>query len=113
MENKSPVEKQLDDLISYIQESKEYKNCLLAKKKMSQNKDIINLIEEVKKLQKEYIRSSYKEEVKLKLEEKKEKLYEIPIFLSYMNNLEVVNEMLSTISEELNYYFHQKLNRMI
>lgn len=103
----------VDDLILYVKESKEYQLCLKAREQMSENKELIQLIDEVKALQKKYIRSNYSKEIKKKLDEKIEILNEIPLFVTYNQNLEVVNQKLQIIQEELNHYFYSKLNQSI
>lgn len=103
----------LDDLISYIKESKEYQLCLEAKEKMKGNEELMKQIDEVKALQKKYIRSSESEEVKKELDEKMEILNEVPIFVTYNVNLEIVNRKLQIIKEEFDQYFYSKLNKSI
>lgn len=103
----------IDDLILYLKTSKEYQLCLKAREKMNENKELIQLVEEVKTLQKKYIRSNYSEEIKKTLDEKVEVLNEIPLFVTYNQNLEVVNQKLQIIQEELNHYFYSKLNKSI
>lgn len=103
----------LDDLILYIKESREYQLCLKAKEKMKDNEELMELIDEVKSLQKKYIRSNYSKEIKEALDEKMRVLNEIPIFATYNYNLEIVNEKLQVIKEELDQYFYSKLNKSI
>lgn len=103
----------IDDLILFVKQSKEYQLCLEAKAKMSENKELMQLIEEVKNLQKQYIRSNNSNEIKKILDEKIHVLNEIPLFVTYNLNLEVVNQKLQVIQEELNDYFYMKLNKSI
>ena len=49
----------LDELIDYIKNTIEYKKCLELKSKMSSNSNINSLIENIKNLQKKYIKSNY------------------------------------------------------
>lgn len=107
MEN---LNKSIEELISIIINSKEYQTCLQLKEQMSENEELLSLISDVKNLQKKYIKSNYNEKVKQKLEEEDEKLKQIPIYVIYNENLEIVNQMINTINEELNQYFYDKLN---
>ena len=107
MEN---LNKSIEELISIIINSKEYQTCLQLKEQMSENEELLERISNVKNLQKKYIKSNYNEEVKQKLEEEDEKLKQIPIYVIYNENLEIVNQMINTINEELNQYFYDKLN---
>lgn len=111
MEKNVELEKKLDNLISFVKNQKEYKNCLEIKEKMSNNKKLSQLIEEVKSLQKDYIRSNNNLDIKNKLDRKQDELDNIPLYVSYNNELELVNEMLLVIEDELNKYFNNKLNK--
>ncbi len=102
MEN---VNKSLEELISYIQSTKEYQDCILIQKKMNLNEEVKSLIEEIKKLQKKYIRSEYDKSVKEELDSLEKRLEEIPIYSVYLEKLEKVNEMISYVEERLNTYF--------
>ena len=104
------LNKSIDDLIDTIVNSKEYKNVIEIKKKMDTNSELIILINEVKKLQKKYIKSNYDEKIKKDLEIKKEELNNIPIYVDYNENLKAVNEMINIVKDELNKYFYDKLN---
>lgn len=110
MEN---LNKSIEELISIIINSKEYQTCLQLKEQMSKNEELLEQINNVKNLQKKYIKSNYNEEVKQNLEEEEEKLKQIPIYVIYNENLEIVNRMINTINEELNQYFYDKLNSEI
>lgn len=103
----------IEELIKIIVNSKEYQTCVELKKKMSENKELIELINDVKNLQKKYIKSNYSEDIKQNLEEKEEMLKQIPIYIIYNENLEIVNWMVNTINEELSKYFYDKLNPKI
>lgn len=106
----SKVSQSIDDLINTIVNSKEYKICTELKEKMSTNKEILQLINDIKILQKKYIKSNYNEEFEQKLKEKGERLNEIPIYLLYNENLKAVNDMISIVNDGLNEYFSSKLN---
>ena len=57
---------QLDIVVNIIKSSDEYKKCIDLRNKMSSNEEIVKLVEEVKKLQKEYVKSNYDSNVKEK-----------------------------------------------
>ncbi len=113
MENlNSELDLKIDNLISCIKETEEYKNCILLQEKMKKNEKLRELIEEIKRLQKKYIKTN-SEEVLENLKQQEKKLNDIPIYLDYNNNLKVVNEMLFAVKEELSNYFNNKLNNSI
>ena len=99
----------LDEIINYITNSSEYKKCISLKDKMSNNSKLMDKINKVKVLQKKYIKSndlSIKKELDLLIED----LNNEPLYYNYMNNLEVVNEMISFVNDELNNYFYRVIN---
>ena len=80
---------------------------------MSSNREICDLISKVKSLQKKYVRSGYDDAIKKELDSTLEKLENIPIYVIYNQNLEIVNNMISTVNEEINCYFTDKFNKSI
>lgn len=100
----SIMNKELDELISYIKNASSYKNCISIKKKMDNNEEICSLVESIKKLQKKYIKSN-DDDIKKELNTLEEKLNNIPIYVEYNNNLEEVNKMIDLVKDELNDYF--------
>lgn len=102
--------KALDEVIYYITDSKEYKLCLELKDRMSSNSDVNDKIVKIKKLQKEYIKSNYDEAKKQELDKINEELLKIPIYKVYLDNLEVVNQMIDYVKDSLNDYFYKLFN---
>lgn len=101
---------ELNDLINYLKNTKEYQTCLDLQDKMNDNKELMKLIEEIKELQKKYIRSNYDSSIKEKLDNLNEELNNIPIYNIYMNNLREVNYKLDYVRDSLNDYFDKLLN---
>ena len=96
----------LEDLVSYIKNTSSYKNCISIKEKMDKNEEICRLVNDIKILQKKYVKSNYLDkELKNELDELEQRLNEIPIYVEYMNNLEEVNKMIDFVKDELNDYF--------
>ena len=65
----------------------------------------INSVEDIKKLQKKYVKSNYDDSIKKELDKLESRLNSIPIYVEYNNNLEEVNEMIDFVKDELNDYF--------
>ncbi len=101
------MNKAIDDVISVIVNSKDYQQCLQLKDKMKKNQELMKLIEDLKKAQKEYVKSGIGKE---KIDSLEEELYQFPIYVVYMEHLEKVNDMLSYVEEDLNDYFYQLMN---
>ena len=100
----------LEDVIDCIKESSEYKKCLELQNKMNDNDEIKELINNIKVLQKKYIKSNYSESVKNELDDVTCKLNNIPIYVSYLDNLEKVNYKIEYVKDYLNDYFVNLLN---
>lgn len=103
------LSKALDEVICSITESKEFKECIELKNKMDENKKIKELVENVKKLQKKYIRT-LDDNVKEELDKIQEELNNIPIYVSYQNKVSEVNAKIEIVKEELNNYFYKVVN---
>ena len=100
----------LDEVINTIKDSKEYKTCIELKERMDNNSEIKNLVKEIKIKQKKYIKSN-DSNILNELKELENKLNEIPIYHVYLDNLEVVNNMINYVKDELNDYFYNLLNK--
>ncbi len=100
----------VDDVVNYIKLSDEYKNCVFLKDKMSKNQELTLLIEKIKKIQKEYVKSNYDKNIKQELDKLNNKLEEIPIYNIYLENLKKVNLMIDYVKDELNDYFYKLFN---
>ena len=100
----------LDKVINYIMNSSEYKDCIKLKKQMSSNKDLIELIDKVKYLQKKYIKSNRDESIKKELDSNIKQLEDIPIYNIYMSKLDIVNRNIDYVKDELNEYFYNITN---
>lgn len=100
----------LDELIDYIKNTIEYKKCLELKSRMSNNSNINNLIDNIKNLQKKYIKSNYDSDIKVELDKLNDELNNIPLYITYSENLEKVNQMISYVNDELTDYFYKVLN---
>ena len=99
----------IDDLVDYIINTKEYKNCIKYKEEMEKDDNIKEKVSNIKKLQKKYVNSndiSIKEE----LDKLEDELNNMDLYIKYNQNLEVVNKMISYTKDELNDYFYNLLN---
>ena len=100
----------MDEVIKYITESNDYKECMRLKALMEKNSEIKELVEKIKELQKKYIRSGYDEKLKEELDVLEKRLYAIPIYDIYQRHLEEVNQMINYVKDEMNDYFYKVLN---
>ena len=101
---------ELHEIIDYIKNTEAYKNCISLREQMNNNTELVKLIEEIKLLQKEYIKSNFDKSIKEKLDEKNNLLDEYPIYNSYNKYLEEVNQMINYVNDEMNDYFNKVVN---
>jgi len=107
MENVNQV---LDEIVNYIKDSSEYKKIISIKKQMSTNEEINNIIISIKKMQKKYVRSGYNSKYKEELDKLNKQLNEIPIYIIYQNNLDLINQQINYVKDTLNDYFYHLFN---
>ncbi len=103
--------KKLDDVILCIKESNEYKNVIDIKKKMDSNEELKKKINDIKLLQKKYVKSNYDSSIKKDLDKLNDELLEVPIYRIYLDNLSVVNEKIEYVKDSLNDYFYNLFNK--
>ncbi len=109
MLNKEEKDK-LDEIVKYITESSDYKKMIKYKEKVSENKELLDLINEVKSLQKKYIRSKKEENIKKELDSKISLLEKYDEFVIYNYYLDKVNTNLELVKEKINNYFDKLFN---
>ena len=94
----SDIENKIDELFNLLEESNVFKDYVKIKKQLEEDKDINNLIEDIKRYQK--IATNNKDNsVEEKLKELYLKLESYPIYQSYLNIKEELNEELFGIKE--------------
>lgn len=106
--NKEILEK-VDEIINYIENTKDYQQYLLIKEKMKDDLEINQLLDEIRVLQKK-LANHYNENLDEQLQEKTELLHNIPLYREYLNTLDEINNTFNIIENELNHYFEKKLN---
>lgn len=102
------LNKAVEEVISVIQKSDDYQKCLELKEKMRQNKELMQLIENIKEAQKKYIKNGSQDKKEIQVLE--EKLSNYPIYVLYQQHLEKINSMISYVQDDLNEFFTQLLN---
>lgn len=104
------MDKAIQEVVDCIINSKEYQECLKIKQKMDKNEDIKSRVNKIKKLQKEYLRTNSLE-IEEQLKRLEEELNEIPLYVIYNQNLEIVNQKINYVQEEINDYFYKLFNK--
>lgn len=100
----SDIEEKIDELFDDFEESKLYNDYLNIQDKISKDKEIISVINEIKKFQK--ISANNKDKsVELKINELYKKLESYPIYQSYLIMHGEIEEELFMIKEVFDKYF--------
>ena len=97
----------VDEIIKTIETSKEYLKYLDLKKKIDNNKELVELINKVKVLQKDV---THKKEKVSKLKELTDELNNYPLYREYSNTVFEINNMYCIIENSINNYFESVLN---
>lgn len=97
----------IDEIISLIENSKEYQKYLLLKDEMNNNSDIKKLINEIRVLQKDVVHHLDKKE---KLRKRMDELNAHPLYREYNNTLASINNVYAIIESNLNNYFQRIVN---
>lgn len=100
----------LEELINYIKSTEDYKKAINLKEEIDKDNELKKLISEVKKIQKEYVRSNFDDKIKEKLDKKLELLNSNKLFVTYTYYLDKVNDMIKLVKSELNNYFEKITN---
>lgn len=107
------LNKALEEVITCITESNDYKECIRLKSLMDNNSEIKELVEKIKELQKKYIRSGYDDSIREELDSLEERLYSIPIYDIYQRHLNEVNKSIDYVKDEFNDFFSNLLNQRL
>ena len=98
------IKKEIDNLFNELKESTLYKDYLSAKKQLEKNTEIMDIIDEIKRLQK--IATNNKDDVVEKsIKDLYIKLEGYPIYQSYLILKEELENKLYNISKSFNNYF--------
>lgn len=108
------IDKTLDELFETIETSKEYQSYLEIGRVIEKNKEVNELIKEIKDLQKKSVRleeagnDEYKNVDKL-IDEKVKCLNSIPIYQEYLRRMEEFNSCLTESSNTIEKYINDKV----
>lgn len=111
---KDKLHEKIDEMISIIQSSDEYKKYMEISSKMAQDEEIMTLIHEIKELQKKIVKEeSIGHDINLLEEDINKKiklLEEYPIYLDYMYLQEDLNNTMQMIKESIEKYLYNITN---
>jgi len=98
-------------VVDEIKLSKEYQDYLKIEEKLKSNKEIIDLINDIKELQKELVKSKYYKKDLTSVEKiynkKLEELDSYPIYGAYLESQRKINEKLQYVRGEIQSFFDE------
>ena len=106
------IKRKAEELVKALKEDKRYKEYINLRNEVKNNKDILDKMQKIKTLQKEYVKSAYLDKnIKLKINELTKELEQNPIYKDYLIKEKEINNILINISEGLNITFNNILNK--
>lgn len=98
----------IDIMFDDFEKSRLYKDYISAKEKLENNKEIMDIINEIKRLQK--IATNNKDEVvEQKIKELYDELNSYPLYQSYLVLKDEINEELFMVKDQFEKYFNEIL----
>ncbi len=105
------INEKVTEIVDFIKNSSSFKNYLKSKNLLEKNEELKELINKIKKYQKEIVNDKSKEkELDLKIQNCLDILNEDPLYLEYLRYLEEVNNYLNIFENKLNKYFFDLFN---
>ena len=101
------IENKIDEIINEIESSPDYKKYLSLKEQIKNNKELMELINKVRVMQKDVL---HKEKKKEDLEKLVDELNNHPLYREYNNTLYEINNTYGIIESSLNNYFDNIVN---
>ena len=108
------IQTKIDELFETIKNSKEYLAYQNIGEVLNENKEVNNLVNEIKKLQQDSVRleeennPKYKEVDKL-IEEKVNTLNSIPVYQEYLRRMNEFNDIIAESRNNIEEYINDKL----
>ena len=103
------IKEEIDILFKNIKEDALYKKYQSSINQLRCNEEIIDIINEIKRLQKIYVNTKDKH-ILNKVEELQEKLYKYPLYEAFIETKEELSNQLNIIKEIFDKYFEKILN---
>ncbi len=105
------IENKAKELVQAIKDDDKYKEYINLREKLKDNKDIMSKMQEVKRLQKEYVKGAYLDkEIETKLNSLLKELEQNSLYQEYLAKEKEINKILNNINEGLNIIFNKLLN---
>ncbi len=101
------INKKIDEIINDIETSPIYQKYLLLQDKISNNKELMELINKVKIMQKDVVHQKKKQQ---ELDGLMDELNNHPLYREYSNTIYEINNIYGIIESRINNYFEEIIN---
>lgn len=101
------ISQKVDEIINEIENSSIYQKYLSLKEKIAKDKELMELINKVRVMQKDVL---HKRTTKEELERLVNELNSHPLYIEYSNAVYEINNIYGIIESSLNKYFNDILN---
>lgn len=106
------IKRKAEELVKALKEDKRYKEYIRLRDELKNNKDVMDKMNIIKSLQKEYVKGAYlNKEIELKLKELNKELENNSLYKDYITKEKEINNILINITEGLNITFNNILNK--
>lgn len=106
------IKRKAEELVKALKEDKRYKEYIRLRDELKNNKDVMDKMNKIKTLQKEYVKSAYLDkEIELKLDELNKELENNFLYKDYITKEKEINNILINITDGLNITFNNILNK--
>ncbi len=106
------IKEKARELVKALKEDKRYQDYISLRNELKNNKDIMDKMNKIKSLQKDYVKSAYlNKEIELKLKELNKELEKNSLYKDYITKEKEINNILINITEGLNIAFINILNK--
>ena len=106
------IKRKAEELVKALKEDKKYKEYIRLRDELKNNKDVMDKMNKIKTLQKDYVKSAYlNKEIELKLDELNKELENNFLYKDYITKEKEINDILMNITEGLNITFNNILNK--
>ena len=106
------IKRKAEELVKALKEDKRYKEYIRLRDELKNNKDVMDKMNKIKTLQKDYVKSAYlNKEIELKLDELNKELENNFLYKDYITKEKEINDILMNITEGLNITFNNILNK--
>ena len=106
MDEQNKIIEQVNAVIETLKKDTSYQKLAIVKEEMQENTSLLNKIEQVRKLQQQYVKSSMQDKTTEKaLEQAQQELESIPLYQTYLELVSEFDSKLRMVESILDHFF--------